>query len=175
MKLSYKHLIPDDFHPESKVWIYQCNRMFGMMEALQIEEKLNSFVADWKSHGAPVKGFATIFFGRFIVLMADETVASVGGCSMDNISRLIKTIEDEYKVNLLDRQTLAFVIKDNIQLLPLQQIQYAIDNGFVNADTLYFNNLVLSKKQLIDDWIQSTSSSWLAKRYKIMREVSSQY
>ena len=53
MKLSYKHLIPDDFHPESKVWIYQCNRMFGMMEALQIEEKLNSFVADWKSHGAP--------------------------------------------------------------------------------------------------------------------------
>jgi len=75
MNLEYAHLIPEDFHPESKVWIYQCSRMFGMIEALKIEDTLNSFVADWKSHGAPVKGFATIFFGRFIVLMADETVA----------------------------------------------------------------------------------------------------
>ena len=149
--------------------------MFGMMEALQIEDKLNNFVADWKSHGAPVKGFATIFFGRFIVLMADESVATIGGCSMDNISRLIKSIEDDYKVNLLDRQTLAFVIKEEIQLLPLQQIQYAIDNNFINNDTLYFNNLVQNKKQLIRDWIQPVKDSWLSKRYKIMREVSSQY
>jgi len=172
MNLEYAHLIPEDFHPESKVWIYQCSRMFGMIEALKIEDTLNSFVADWKSHGAPVKGFATIFFGRFIVLMADETVATIGGCSMDNISRMIKSIEDEYKVSLLDRQTLAFVIKDKVELLPLQQIQYGIDNNFIDADTLYFNNLVMNNEQLKNNWIQPVKMSWLGKRYNMLGSVN---
>jgi len=171
MNLEYTHLLPEGFDPESKVWIYQCSRMFDMMEALRIEETLDNFVADWKSHGAPVKGFATIFFGRFVVLMADETMATIGGCSMDNISRLIQSIEKEYNVSLLDRQSLGFVMKDKVELLPLQQVQYAIDNGFLNADTLYFNNLVATQKQLVTNWIQPVKDSWLAKRYKLSAAV----
>ena len=172
MNLEYTHLIPEDFHPESKVWIYQCNRMFGMIEALKIEDTLNSFVADWKSHGAPVKGFATIFFGRFIVLMADESVATIGGCSMDNISRLIKSFEDEYKVTLLDRQLLAFVIKDKVEILPLNQVQYGLDNHFINGNTFYFNNLVTNNQQLQNNWIQPLKQSWLAKRYNITDSIN---
>jgi len=171
MNLEYTHLLPEGFDPESKVWIYQCSRMFGMMEALRIEETLDNFVADWKSHGASVKGFATIFFGRFVVLMADETMATIGGCSMDNISRLIQSIEKEYNVSLLDRQSLGFVMKDKVELLPLQQVQYEIDNGFLNADTLYFNNLVATQKQLVTNWIQPVKDSWLAKRYKLSAAV----
>ena len=171
MNLEYTHLLPEGFDPESKVWIYQCSRMFGMMEALRIEGTMDNFVADWKSHGEPVKGFATIFFGRFVVLMADETEATIGGCSMDNISRLIQSIEKEYNVSLLDRQSLGFVMKDKVELLPLQQIQYAIDNGFINADTLYFNNLVATQKQLTTNWIQPVKDSWLAKRYKLSAAV----
>ena len=172
MNLDYIHLMPEGFDPNSKVWIYQCNRMFGMIEAIKIEETLENFVADWKSHGAPVKGFATIFFGRFIMLMADETVATIGGCSMDNISRLIKSIEQDYKVSLLDRQTLAFVIKDKVELLPLQQLQYGIDNNFINGDTLYFNNLVANCQQFKTNWIQPVKDSWLAKRYNISTGVN---
>ena len=43
---------------------------------------------------------------------------------------------------MFNRQTLALVVKDKIQMLPLAQINYAIENGFINADTLFFNNLV---------------------------------
>ncbi len=171
MNLEYTHLIPQDFHPASKVWIYQCNRMFGMIEAIKIEETLENFVADWKSHGAAVKGFATMFFGRFIVLMADETVATIGGCSMDNIGHLMQSIEKQYNVTLLDRQTLAFVIKDKVEILPLQQIQYAIANGFIDAETLYFNNLAATNQDLQTNWIQPIKSSWLAKRYKLSATV----
>ena len=172
MNLEYTHLIPEDFHPESKVWIYQCNRMFGIMEALKIEESLNNFVADWKSHGASVKGFATIFFGRFIVFIADESVATIGGCSMDTISRIIKSFEEDYKVSLLDRQLLAFVIKEKIEILPLNQIQYGLDNHFINGNTLYFNNLVTNNDQLKNNWIQPIKESWLSKRYNIPEGVN---
>ena len=44
-----------------------------MSEALKIEEMLAAFVRDWKTHGTPVKGYGNLFYGQFIVLMADET------------------------------------------------------------------------------------------------------
>lgn len=164
MNLAFHEQIPSGFNDLSKVWIYQSSRLFFISEALQIEEMLEEFIANWTSHGAPVKGYANIFFGQFIVMMADETATTVGGCSTDSSVRLIKEIEQRYNVQLFDRQTLAFVVKEKIQLLPLSQINYAMGNEFINADTLYFNNTVLTKKELLSNWIIPIKQSWLAKR-----------
>ena len=164
MNLNYIGLLPEDFSPSSRVWIYQSNRLFSMGEALAIEDKLNEFVAGWNSHGDPVKGFATMFFGQFIILMADESAAGVSGCSTDSSVRLIKDIERTYNVNLFDRQLLAFVIKEKIQLLPLNQLNYAVQNGFISSETLYFNNTVLTKQELLDKWLIPVKDSWLAKK-----------
>jgi hypothetical protein len=164
MNLDFKEHIPEDFNDNSRVWIYQSSRLFFISEALEMEAMLNDFTAGWASHGAPVKGFANLLFGQFIVLMADETATSVGGCSTDSSVRLIKSIEEKYKVQMFDRQTLAFVVKEKIQLLPLSQLDYAVENNFINADTLYFNNTVLTKKGLLEKWIIPVKESWLAKR-----------
>lgn len=164
MNLDYKEHIPADFNDSSRVWIYQSSRLFFIGEALEMEAMLNDFTTGWASHGTPVKGFANLLFGQFIVLMADETATGVSGCSTDSSVRLIKSIEEKYKVQMFDRQTLAFVVKEKIQLLPLSQLDYAVENNFINAGTLYFNNTVLTKKELLEKWIIPVKESWLAKR-----------
>jgi len=164
MNLDFKEHIPVDFNDSSRVWIYQSSRLFLISEALEMEAMLNDFTAGWASHGTPVKGFANLLFGQFIVLMADETATGVSGCSTDSSVRLIKSIEEKYKVQMFDRQTLAFVVKEKIQLLPLSQLDYAVENNFINAGTLYFNNTVLTKKELLEKWIIPVKQSWLAKR-----------
>lgn len=167
MNLSYQHLLPPDFHDFSRVWIYQSNRIFGIGEALGVENILNNFIAQWEAHGAPVKGFAGLFFGQFIVLMADEKITAVSGCSTDSSVRTIKKIEELCKVNLFDRTTLAFVIKDKVQLLPMNQLKYALENNFITPDTLYFNNLAATKAELIRNWIVPVKDSWLASRLNL--------
>ncbi|MEP7372548.1 MAG: hypothetical protein ABI675_04115 [Chitinophagaceae bacterium] len=164
MKLDYKHLLDDNFHPDSRVWIYQSSRVFSLQEALEIEELLNDFATNWKSHGTPVKGAAYLFFGQFIVLIADETATGVSGCSTDSSVRLIKDIEQRFAVNMFDRTTFAFVVKEKVQLLPLSQLQYAVDNGFISTDTLYFNNLVQTKEELENKWIIPIKDSWLTRK-----------
>ena len=164
MNLNYIEHIPADFNDSSRVWIYQSSRLFLISEVLEMEEMLNSFVEKWKSHGTPVKGFANLFFGQFIILMADETATGVSGCSTDSSVHLIRSIEEKFKVQLFDRQSLAFVVQDKIQLLPLNQIEYAVENKFINRETLYFNNTVLSKKELVENWIIPVKESWLSKR-----------
>ncbi len=166
MKFEYKYLLDGSFHPASRVWIYQCGRMFSLSEALEIETMLENFVADWNSHGAPVKGAGYLFFGQFVVLIADETSTAVSGCSTDSSVRLIKDIEQRFGVNMFDRTSLAFIVKDKVQLLPMNQLQYAADNNFINADTLYFNNTILTKAELETNWIIPVSKSWLATRVR---------
>ncbi len=164
MNLDFAPHIPSDFDDSSRVWIFQSSRRFSITEALSMESLLEEFVANWKSHGVPVKGFANLLFGQFLVIMADETATGVSGCSTDSSVRLMKQIEELYKVNLFDRQMLAFFIKENIQLLPLSQAKYALNNGFITPETLYFNNLVSTKEDLMQQWIIPVKESWLAKR-----------
>ena len=164
MNFEYQHLIPEDFHPSSRVWIYQSSRLFFISEALQIEDLLNDFLAKWNTHGTPVKGYANLLFGQFIVIMADETAAGVSGCSTDSSVRMIKQVEDLFKVDMFNRQNLAFVVKEKIQSVPVAQLKYAWENGFINGDTIYFNNLVASKEALLTQWMVPVKDSWLAKR-----------
>ena len=171
MDLDFTEHLPEDFNDNSRVWIYQSSRLFFISEALEMEDMLNEFAASWKSHGAAVKGFANLFFGHFIILIADETSTGVSGCSTDSSVHLIKNIEEKFNVQLFDRQNLAFVVRDKIQLLPLNQFEYAVENNFINADSLYFNNTVLTKKDLIEKWIIPVKDSWLAKRVNLSEKA----
>lgn len=172
MNFNYKHLFDEDFHPDSRVWIYQSNRLFTIAETLEIEELLKKFVAQWESHSAPVKGIGYLFFGQFIILMADERATNVGGCSTDSSVRMIKEIENRFGVNMFDRTTLAFIVKDKVQLLPMSQLQYAINNGYIFPETFYFNNLVQTKSELEQNWIVPIKDSWLAKKISFQKAVS---
>ena len=167
MNLEYRSLLDPDLHPQSRVWIYQASRVFSIGEALDIESLVNEFTAGWKSHGAPVKATGYLFFGQFIILMADETATGVSGWSTDSSVRFIKEIEHRFGVSMFDRTTLAFVVKDKIQLLPLPQLQYAADNGFIDSDTLYFNNLVQTREELENNWIVPVKNSWLKNRIRL--------
>lgn len=172
MDYEFQHLLQQNFSPGSRVWIYQSNRIFSISEALQVEEMLNNFIASWLSHGTPVKGAGHLFFGQFVVLMADEKATGVSGCSTDSSVKLIKEIENIFGVNMFDRTTLAFVVKDKIQLLPLSQIQYAVDNGFISVNTIYFNNLVQTKEELETNWMVPVKSSWLNRKITFSDTVS---
>jgi hypothetical protein len=165
---NWKSLIPEDFAADSRVWIYQSSRMFMLSEALQIESLLEDFAANWNSHGAPVKGYANLLFGQFVVIIADESATGVSGCSTDSSVRVIKEIEHTFRVNMFDRQTLAFIRKEKVELIPMNQFSYALDSGLIGAETPYFNNLVATKADLLSNWIIPVKESWLGKRFPLL-------
>ena len=168
MNLDFIQQIPGDFHPQSKVWIYQSNRIFSIDESVEIDATLQNFASSWKSHGATVKGFGKLFFGAFIVLIADETHAGVSGCSTDSSVRIIKEMEKKYAVELFNRQILAFEVNDHLQFIPLNQIQNAIADNIISGETIYFNNPVLTKQELEENWIIQLKNSWLGNKINVV-------
>ena len=69
-----------------------------------------------------------------------------------------------YKVQLFDRQLLAFLVNDKIQLLPLSQLSYAFEHNYLSENTLYVNNLVQTKDEFLTKWLIPIKDSWLANR-----------
>lgn len=157
-------LIPAEFADNARVWIYQSNRAFIEKEVTEINEQLYQFYMQWQSHGTPVKGWAKLLFRQFIVIMADENDFMVSGCSTDSSVRVVKSIERQYDVNFFDRMMLTFLVKGKAEMLPFSQVQYAIDKGYVDKDTLVFNNIALNKKELMETWLIPLSESWVAPR-----------
>ncbi|MBC9929950.1 hypothetical protein [Chitinophaga qingshengii] len=153
---------PSGFSPASRVWIYQSNRPFNEQEIKEIDEQLLQFTEQWNAHGAPVKGWGKVVMGHVVILMADETDTTVSGCSTDSSVRVIKSIEKQYNVNMFDRLLLGFVVKDKVQLLPMAQLAYALEKGFIDENTLYLNNTVLNKADLDTKWLVPLKDSWLA-------------
>ncbi|GAC1424782.1 MAG: hypothetical protein NVS1B13_12350 [Flavisolibacter sp.] len=167
MKLVYKDLLPQDFPENSKVWMYQSSRLFRLSEALEVELALNDFTKQWTSHGHQVKAYGNLLFGQFMVLMADQSLSGVSGCSTDSSVHFVQQLGQRFEVDFFNRTNLAFYIKDKIEILPISQLSYALDRGFINEETLYFNNLITTKKELENDWIQPVKASWLAGRLNL--------
>jgi hypothetical protein len=172
MNTDFKVLLPEDFNNNSRVWIYQSNRMFTLHEAFEIEDMLKAFVSSWHSHGTPVTGYANLFFGQFIVLIADETKSGVSGCSTDSSVRMIKDIEQMFNVNMFDRLLLGFIVKERVQMIPMAQLYYALENNFIEPSTLYFNNTVPDLEQLKDKWLIPLKESWLSKDQRFSTMLS---
>ena len=169
MNLHYQDVIPSDLSANSRVWIYQSNRPFSLDETAQIEELLHNFSNTWLSHGEKVKGFGTLLFGYFIILIADESATGVSGCSTDNSVRLMKNIELDYQVQLFERLNLAFFIKERIQLIPMSHLNDAIEEGIISPDSFYFDNNIGTKHELLNNWIVPVKNSWLAKRLSLVQ------
>lgn len=161
MTQTIEQLIPKDFQDESRVWIFQSNRPFNEQEGLEINEQLLQFYSQWKSHGADVKGWAGLIYQCFVVVLADESINAVGGCSTDGLFRVIKSFERQYQVDFFDRMRLTFLVKEKAEQLPMQQVKYALQQGFLETDTPLFNNLVDTKAKLVNEWMVPLNKSWL--------------
>ena len=154
-------LIPANFSDGSRVWVYQSSRAFIEKEANEVNEQLEQFYTQWQAHGEPVKGWARLLFNQFVVIMADETDVTVSGCSTDSSVRVIKSLERQYDVNFFDRMMLTFLRNGKADMLPFNQVQYALDRSLINKDTPIFNNVVETKQELLENWLVPMHQSWL--------------
>ncbi|BDS12095.1 hypothetical protein [Aureispira anguillae] len=153
----------NQFPNESRVWIYQSNTAFSEEQANLLRKKLQHFVAQWQSHGAPVKAWADIKYNRFIVLMVDENQEAPSGCSIDSSVAMIKEIEVEMNVDLFDRLNFAYKT-DSSTVESADRIDFSnlYASSIINDQTIVFNNLVNTKIDLENKWEVPLADSWHA-------------
>lgn len=154
-------LVPFEEMPKSsKIWIYQSDRKMSEEEVATAEEILNKFVSNWAAHSTPLKASYTIKYSRFIVLAVDQEYHAASGCSVDASVRVIQDMEQQFKVDLLDKMNVTYKTGEFIAHKSLIDFKKMAKEKAVNANTIVFNNLVNTIEEFEEFWEVPAGESW---------------
>ena len=146
----------------SRIWIYQANRVLNPEEEQRIQQKLNDFTSQWQAHGHSLAAQGEIRHHQFIILSVDEAFAGATGCSIDKSVYLMKEIEQDFNLDLFDRFRIAYRDGENVINCNRQEFEDLLSKGALNSDTIVFNNMVSIRKDLSTSWEVAVKDSWHA-------------
>ena len=145
---------------ESRVWIYQAERPFTDDEQREVNKRVADFISKWTSHTKSVKAGFELRYNRFLILLLDESHVAAGGCSIDSSVHFIKSLESEFQNRMTDRMKFAFKLRKEVEVVPRAEFERLVSDGAISDDTIVFNNLVATKKELDTSWEIPFSKSW---------------
>lgn len=151
--------LPDN----SRIWIYQCNRSFSPEELEEITAGLNTFLTQWTAHGSDLKAGFEIKYNRFIIIGLDQAEASASGCSIDASVHYIQNLEQQFKIDLLDKMNVSYKQGEFIAYKTLKDFKKMAKQRAISKNTVVFNNLVATKQEYLENWEVPASESWHAR------------
>ena len=147
----------------ARIWIYQCNRSFSQEELNEVNTRLQDFLIQWTAHGADLKAGFEIPYGRFVVIGLDQSLNNASGCSIDASVHFIQSLEQRFKVDLLDKMNVSYKQGEYVAYKPLKDFKKMAKERAVSKNTVVFNNLVTTKQEYLDHWEVPASESWHAR------------
>ena len=158
--------LPED----ARIWVYQSNREFTSKEVSEVSSKLGDFVNGWRRHGEDLKASFTIKYNQFIILGVDENFNDVSGCSIDASVHTIKSLEQEFDLDLMNKLNVAFRVGENINTVSLASFQNFVKEDKITSETIVFNNMIQSKLELTTNWEVLAGKSW---HHRFLKKVNS--
>jgi len=73
-------------------------------------------------------------------------------------------LASELTIDFFDRSLVGFKKGEHVFTIPSSDLKTKLTDGVWNGDTLVFNNLVNTKRDLTQAWLVPAGASWL-KRY----------
>ena len=145
---------------DAKVWIYPSNRKFYPAEILEIEQKIKTFVENWKKEDENFKVSYQFLYNRFIVLIADDENTTITNTDIDASVSFILELQETYKVELLDKMNVCFKQGEFVQYKELKDFKKLVKNRAVTAKTIIFDNLITNNHDFKNFWEIPIEESW---------------
>ena len=144
---------------KSRIWVFQSKDQLDESTYNLIKKKISVFLENWKSHQKNFESSFIIKYKTFVVIAADETNL-VSGCSIDSLINFVKSIEDEFEINLLDKLDVKYKIGDDINTANLNEFKKICKNIDINDKLIVFNNLVKNIDDFEKKWEVDIRKSW---------------
>jgi hypothetical protein len=89
--------LPDD----SRIWIFGVSPALDARQSSRLFSVVDRFLDDWSAHGQPIVSGRELLHGSFLVIGVDRR-SETSGCSIDRMFGLLRQLEKELNVAILD-------------------------------------------------------------------------
>ncbi len=151
------HVFPDN----SRVWIYQSDRLFSDSESKDIQTRLDDFTKSWTAHNQQLFARGEVMHNRFIVITVDENRAGASGCSIDKSVHFMEELERDFHSSLFNRMNFAYQSGQEIKTASVEELKRLYQTGNIDDQTLFFNNLVSNRGDFKNQWLTPIGGSKL--------------
>lgn len=148
--------------PNARVWIYQASRNFSKNETAEINKILAEFVSNWTAHGASLLADAKLISNRFIVFSVDESQAMASGCSIDKSVAIIRQLQQQFDIDLLNRTNILYLQNNNWISEHFNDVKEKLAQQLITSETLFFDNTITKLKDFHAEWLKPIKNSWLS-------------
>lgn len=145
---------------EAKVWIYPSSRKFYATEIDEIEQKIKTFVENWKRDDENFKASYQFLYNRFIVFIADTENSTLTNTDIDTSVSFILELQETYKVELLDKMNVCFKQGEFVQYKELKDFKKLVKKRAVTGKTIIFDNLITNNNDFKNFWEIPIEESW---------------
>lgn len=153
----------EEMPAHSRIWIYPASRQLTGQEVAAAGEMLKEFCEQWKAHGHPLHTSFTVAYDRFIILAANEQMASASGCSIDSSVHTIQKISDFLKTDLFDRTQIPFLKNNKVISYPLSEVKQLLNTGALTPQDLTFNLLASTRQEWESNGTITIADSWMSR------------
>lgn len=150
----------NELSEDARVWLYPCTQALTSEQEEQIEERLEKFVDKWLSHSRVIQGSSQIIAHRILCLAANQDSFNVGGCSLDDSTRFIHSLEKEFGIECFARTLMFYQKGDSYSSVSIQEISEQVSSGELTGDTLVFNLQAGTVAELKQAWMPLRDSPY---------------
>ena len=129
----------------SKVWVYQSDKLITNEDLSFLNTELKSFVSEWAAHGNQLFGDFNVYKNRFVILCVDESQSSVSGCSIDSSVRVIKELGKTLSIDFFSRMNVYIEYNEEIKYIHISEVK-----NFKEWNI--FNPMITDLKGLRENW-----------------------
>lgn len=126
--------------PTSKVWVYISFNSLDSNLKEKIKLSFNTFISSWESHGNQVKAQMKFIKNNVLVVGAQHQGTHICGRAVDDQVRWVDRISKDCNVDLLNRNNIAFLFSDSLQIYDFKNIAELVKDGTISSSTLYINS-----------------------------------
>ena len=158
-------LVPIQRLPDnSRTWVFGADRTLTDKQSQEVLSEVDSFLASWTAHGAPLTVGRDWKYGRFLTIAVDQSTAGASGCSIDGLFRTLKSLEQRLGAGLVtsgmiffldDRGVVCSVDRETFPPLGAE--------GKIGADTTVFDPTVTTLGEWRARFELPLRDSWHAK------------
>jgi hypothetical protein len=142
-------MIFESFPPDTKVWIYISSMPINDSLLESFNSRFESFFSEWKSHGENINGHFKVKDQHLLLIAANVNGSGLCGRAVDAQLRFIKELDQEFKINLLDRNKMAYFSNNKIELFDFKDLKSLIANKLISKDTNWCNTFVNTNSDVL--------------------------
>lgn len=148
--------------PDSaRLWVFGTDRPVHPAEAERILSAVDRFLSEWSAHGVPLRGARDWRLGRFLLVAVDEDAAPPSGCSIDALVRVLKSLETELELVLVDNAPVWYLDGERVERVTRAEFRTLARSGELESDVKVFDNSITRLAALRrDQWLRPARESW---------------